>query len=128
MKTLVAHAQISMFHTWQNANLWPHFVWVIIQHHVDLLKECRVSARTWIIKYCWQFLKNIDISGSIGPNKSLKTGKLFLAQAGVKWKFVTDVPNIFGLFLSPSRFCFHICWWQFGINISIWATAHLSLP
>ena len=68
----------------------------IIQRHVDLLKESWVSEK-------------IDISGSIGPNKSLKTGKFSLAQASVKWKFVTDVMDIFGLFLSPSRFCFHAC-------------------
>ena len=69
----------------------------------------KLSVKTWIIKYCRQFLKKIDISGSIGPNKSLKTGKFSLAQASVKWKFVTDVMDIFGLFLSPSRFCFHAC-------------------
>ena len=57
----------------------------------------------------WRFLKKIEISSSIEPNKSLKMGKFSLAQASVKWKFVTDVPDIFGLFLSPSRFCFHTC-------------------
>ena len=77
----MAHAQISMFHTSQNANLWAHFVWAIVQRHVDLLKESWVSVKTWIIKYCRWFLKNIDISGSIGPKKSLKTGKFSLAQA-----------------------------------------------
>ena len=51
----------------------------------------------------------MDISGSIGPNKSLNTGKFSLAQASVKWKFVIDAPDIFELFLSPSRFCFHSC-------------------
>ena len=81
----------------------------IVQRHVDLLKESWVSVKTRIIKYCRRFLKKIDISGSIGPNKSLKTGKFSLAQASVKWKFVTDAPDIFGLFLSPSRFCFHAC-------------------
>ena len=58
--------------------------------------ESWVSVKIWIIKYCQQFLKKIDISGSIGPNKSLKTGKFSLAQASVKWKFVTDVPDIYG--------------------------------
>ena len=33
-------------------------------------------------------------------------GKFSLAQASVKWKFVIDVPDIFGLFLSPSWFGF----------------------
>ena len=47
------------------------------------------------------------MSGSIELNKSLKTGKFSLTQTSVKWKFVTDAPDIFGLFLSPSRFCFH---------------------
>ena len=36
-------------------------------------------------------------------------GKFSLAQASVKWKFVTDALDISGLFLSPSRFCFHAC-------------------
>ena len=75
----MAYAQISMFHTWQNANLWPHFVWAIVQRHVDFLKESRVYVNTWIIKYCRRFLKKLDISRSIGPNKSLKMGKLSLA-------------------------------------------------
>ena len=60
-------------------------------------------------KLGWRFLKKIDISGSIEPNKSLKMGKFPLAQASVKWKFVPDALDIFGLFLSPSRFCFHAC-------------------
>ena len=109
IKTLAADAQISTFHTWQNVNLWPHFVRTIVQRHVDLLKESWVSVKTWIVKYCWRFLKKIDISGSVGTNKSLKMGKFSLAQASVKWKFVTDAPDIFGLFLSPSRSCFHTC-------------------
>ena len=109
VKTLAAHAEISTFHPWQNANLWPHFVWAIVQRHFDLLKKSWVSIKTWIIKYCWRFLKKINIFSSIGPNKSLKTGKFSLAQASVKWKFVTDAPDIFGLFLSPSRFCFQAC-------------------
>ena len=65
---------------------------------------------TWIIKYCRRFLEKIDFSSSNGPNKSLKMGKFSLTQASVKWKFVTDVPDIFGLFLSPSRSCFHARW------------------
>ena len=72
---------------------------VIIQHHVDLLKE------SWV----GNFGKKIDISSSLEPNKSLNTGKFSLAQASVKWKFVIDAPDMFGLFLSPSRFCFHMC-------------------
>ena len=72
-------------------------------------QESWASVNTRIVKYCRRFLRKIDISGSIGPNKSLKTGKFSLAQASVKWKFVTDAPDIFGLFLSPSRFCFHAC-------------------
>ena len=32
--------------------------------------------------------EKIDISGSIGPNKSLKTGKFSLAQANVKWNLL----------------------------------------
>ena len=67
----------------------------IIQCHVALLKESWVSVKTWIIRYCQQFLKKIDISSSIGPNKSLKMGKWSLAQASVKWKFVTDVLDYF---------------------------------
>ena len=47
-----------------------------------------VSVKTWIIKHCLRFLKKIDVSSSIGPNKSLKTGKFSSAQAGVKWRFV----------------------------------------
>lgn len=38
----------------------------------------------------------IDISGSTGPSKSLKTGKFFLSQGSVNWKFVTvalDIPG-----------------------------------
>ena len=81
----------------------------IIQHRVDLSKESWASVKIGIIKYCQRFLKKIVISGSIGPNKSLKTGKFSLAHASVKWKFVTDVLDIFGLFLSPSQFCFHVC-------------------
>ena len=72
-------------------------------------QESWASVNTRIVKYCRRFLRKIDISGSIGPNKSLKTGKFSLAQASVKWKFVTDAPDVFGLFLSPSRFCFHAC-------------------
>ena len=47
-----------------------------------------VSVKTWIIKHRLRFLKKIDVSSSIGPNKSLKTGKFSSAQAGVKWRFV----------------------------------------
>ena len=47
--------------------------------------------------------EKVDISGSIGPNKSLKTGKFSLAQASVKWKFVTDAPDIFRLGLVFTR-------------------------
>ena len=65
-----------------------------------------VSVKTWIIKHCRRFLKKKDVSGSIGFNRSLKTGKFSLAQASVKWRFVIDAPDIFGLFLSPSRFVF----------------------
>ena len=72
-------------------------------------QESWASVNTRIVKYCRRFLRKIDISGSIGPNKSLKTGKFSLAQASVKWKFVTNAPDIFGLFLSPSRFRFHAC-------------------
>ena len=72
-------------------------------------QESWASVNTRIVKYCRRFLRKIDISGSIGPNKSLKTGKFYLAQACVKWKFVTDAPDFFGLFLAPSRFCFHAC-------------------
>ena len=72
-------------------------------------QESWASVNTRIIKYCRRFLKKIDISGLIGPNKSPTTGKFSLAQASVKWKFVTDAPDIFGLFLAPSRFCFHAC-------------------
>ena len=72
-------------------------------------QESCASVNTRIIKYCRRFLKKIDISGLIGPNKSPTTGKFSLAQASVKWKFVTDAPDIFGLFLAPSRFCFHDC-------------------
>ena len=67
-------------------------------------QESWASVNTRIIKYCRRFLKKIDISGSSGPNKSIKTGKFSLAQASV-----TDAPDVFGLFLSPSRFCFHAC-------------------
>ena len=69
-----------------------------------------VSVKTWIIKHCLRFLKKIDVSGSIGPNKSLKMGKFSSAQASVKWRFVIDAQDIFGLFFSPPRFCFHACW------------------
>ena len=68
-----------------------------------------VSVKTWIIKHSRQFLKKIDVSGSIGPNKSLKTGQFSSAQVGVKWRFFIDAPDIFGSFLSPSKFCFHTC-------------------
>ena len=60
-----------------------------------------VSVNTWIIKHCLRFLKKIDVSSSIGPNKSLKTGKFSSAQAGVKWRFVIDEPDIFGLPYLP---------------------------
>ena len=32
-------------------------------------------------------------------------GKFSLAEASVKWKFVTVALDILGLFLSPSNFC-----------------------
>ena len=38
----------------------------------------------------------VNITLTVGPKKSLKTGKFSLAQASVKWKFVTDAPDIFG--------------------------------
>ena len=68
---------------------------VIVQHHIDLIE--RKLGRT----------KNIDISGSNGPNNSLKMGKFSLSQASVNWKFVTFALDILGLFLSPSSFCLH---------------------
>ena len=52
-------------------------------------------------KLGWRFLKKIDISGSIEPNKSLKMGKFPLAQASVKWKFVPDA------LISLDYFCHH---------------------
>ena len=56
----------------------------------------------WVLKL--ELLSTVgDISGSIGPNKSLKTGKFSLAQASVKWKFVTDAPDIFRLGLVFTR-------------------------
>ena len=50
-----------------------------------------------------------------------------LAQASVKWKFVTDVPDIFGLFLSSSRFCFHACRLQFVYHATNYALNKLEL-
>ena len=123
----MAHVQISTFHTWQKANLRAHFVRAIIQHQVDLSKESWASVKIGIIKYCQRFLKKIVISGSIGPNKSLKTGKFSLAHASVKWKFVTDVLDIFGLFLSSSRFCFHACRLQFVYHATNYALNKLEL-
>ena len=82
------------------------FVWVIIQCHVDLLKESWVSVKTLIIRYCRQFLNKIDISGSNGLNKSLKMRKFSLAQASVKWKFVTDVPDSLDYFCNHQGFVF----------------------
>ena len=42
----------------------------------------------------------MDISGSVGPNNSLKTGKFSLAQASVtgNWEFVAVALDILGLF------------------------------
>ena len=68
----------------------------IVQRHVDLLKKSWVSIKNLNYKVLSAISEKIDISGSIGPNKSLKTGKFSLAQASVKWKFVTDAPDIFG--------------------------------
>ena len=65
-----------------------------------------VSVNTWIIKHCLRFLKKIDVYSSIGPNKSLKTGKFSSAQAGVKWRFVIDEPDIFGLFFFTIKVLF----------------------
>ena len=67
----------------------------IIQCHVDLI-ERKLGCT-----------KKINISGSNGPNKSLKIGKLSLSQASVNWKFVTFALDILGLFLSLSSFCLH---------------------
>ena len=78
----------------------------IIQCHVDLLKESWVSVKTLIITYCRQFLNKIDISGSNGLNKSLKMRKFSLAQASVKWKFVTDVPDSLDYFGHHKGFVF----------------------
>ena len=61
-----------MFHTWQNANLWPHFVRAIVQRHVDLLKESWVSVKTWIIKYCRRFLKKSISPVLLGLTSPLK--------------------------------------------------------
>lgn len=44
----------------------------------------------------WAKKINIDISGSTGPSKSLRTGKFSLSQGSVNWKFVTvalDIPG-----------------------------------
>ena len=68
----------------------------IVQRHVDLLKKSWVSIKNLNYKVLSAISEKIDISGSIGPNKSLKTGKFSLAQASVKWKFVTDAPDIYG--------------------------------
>ena len=76
------------------------FVRAIIQRHVDLLKESWVSVKTLIIR------NKIDISGSNGLNKSLKTRKFSLAQASVKWKFVTDVPDSLDYFGHHKGFVF----------------------
>ena len=99
--------------------------------NVSYLTECEFVAKFcmsdrsepfWFVQRklgeCWNLnykvlsaiSEKIDISGSIRPNKSLKTGKFSLAQASVKWKFVIDALDIFKLFLSPSWFCFHACW------------------
>ena len=69
----------------------------------------------------------VNITLTVGPKKSLKTGKFSLAQASVKWKFVTDVPDIFGLFLSSSRFCFHACRLQFVYHATNYALNKLEL-
>ena len=89
--------------------VWPKIIFDLWRCKKRELENNLTIFENRIIKYCRRFLKKIDISGSIGPNKSLKTGKFSLAQASVKWKFVTDAPDVFGLFLSPSRFCFHAC-------------------
>ena len=78
----------------------------IIQCHVDLLKESWVSVKTLIIRYCRQFLNKIDSSGSNRLNKSLKMRKFSLAQASVKWKFVTDVPDRLDYFGHHKGFVF----------------------
>ena len=70
----------------------------IAQHHVDFLKE------NWS-----KYKKSISLLGSTGPNKSFKMGKFSLAEASVKWKFVTVALDILGLFLSPSNFCSYVC-------------------
>ena len=82
------------------------FVRAIIQCHVDLLKESWVSVKTLIIRYCRRFLNKIDISGSNGLNKSLKMRKFSLAQASVKWKFVTYVPDSLDYFCHHQGFVF----------------------
>ena len=51
----------------------------IVQCHVDLIE--RKLGRT----------KKVNISGSTGPNKSLKMEKFSLSQTSVNWKFVTRV-------------------------------------
>ena len=65
-----------------------------------------MSVKTLIIGYCRQFLNKIDISGSNGLNKSLKMRKFSIAQASVKWKFVTDVPNSLDYFGHHKGFVF----------------------
>ena len=65
-----------------------------------------MSVKTLIIRYCRQFLNKIDISGSNGLNKSLKMRKFSLAQASVKWKFVTDVPDSLDYFCNHQGFVF----------------------
>ena len=95
--------------------------------NVSYLTECEFVAKFcmsdrsepfWFVQRklgeCWNL--NYKVLSAISEKnrylrfKSLKTGKFSLAQASVKWKFVIDAPDIFGLFLSPSWFCFHACW------------------
>ena len=65
-----------------------------------------MSVKTLTIRYCRQFLNKIDISGSNRLNKSLKMRKFSLAQASVKWKFVTDVPDSLDYFGHHQGFVF----------------------
>ena len=84
--------------------VWPKIIFDLWRRKKRELENNLTIFENRIIKYCRRFLKKIDISCSTGPNKSIKTGKFSLAQASV-----TDAPDVFGLFLSPSRFCFHAC-------------------
>ena len=79
-----------------------------IHGHILLLRAI-VQRRVDLLKESWDEFKKIDVSGFTGASNSFEMGKFSSTEAFVNWKLVTVVPDIPGLFLSPSRIGWHAC-------------------